>query len=200
MDPGSQAGMTESAGPQPSPSTKRRNRPALPIRAAPWQNLFMVYSPALVIPRDGRQSDQALAIQRGVGRLFRARGHAILTELVLATGRRADVIALGPGGELTIIEIKSSVADFRADGKWPDYAPYCDRLYFASHDGVPRDIFPDAAGFILADAYGAEILREAPAAPLAAARRKAMMLRFAQAAAHRLHGLHDPDAGFQGIV
>ncbi|WP_018182377.1 MmcB family DNA repair protein [Kaistia granuli] len=160
----------------------------------------MVYSPTLAVPRDGRQSDTALAIQRGVGRLFRARGHAIVTELVLATGRRADVIALGPAGEITIVEIKSSIADFRTDGKWPDYAPYCDRLYFASHAGVPAEIFPEAAGLILADAYGAEILREAPHAPLVAARRKAMMLRFAQAAAHRLHGLFDPDAGFHEII
>lgn len=160
----------------------------------------MVYSTELAPPRDGRQSDQALAIQRGVGRLFRARGHAIVTELVLATGRRADVIALGPSGEITIVEIKSSIADFRADGKWPDYAPYCDRLYFASHAGVPAEIFPEAAGLILADAYGAEILREAPHLPLVAARRKAMTLRFAQAAAHRLHGLYDPDAGFPEII
>jgi len=157
----------------------------------------MVHSPVLTVPRDGRQSETALAIQRGVGRLFRSHGHAILTELVLATGRRADVIALGPSGEITIVEIKSSIADFRADGKWPDYAPYCDRLYFASHAGVPKEIFPEQAGLILADAYGAEILREAPHAPLVAARRKAMTLRFAQAAAHRLHGLFDPEAVFR---
>ncbi|WP_336801313.1 MmcB family DNA repair protein [Kaistia sp. MMO-174] len=160
----------------------------------------MVHSPVLTVPRDGRQSDMALALQRGVGRLFRARGHAIVTELVLATGRRADIIALGPSGEITIVEIKSSIADFRADGKWPDYAPYCDRLYFASHAGVPQEIFPEQAGLILADAYGAEILREAPHAPLVAARRKAMTLRFAQAAAHRLHGLFDPEAGFREIL
>ncbi|HEV7285595.1 MAG TPA: MmcB family DNA repair protein, partial [Kaistia sp.] len=103
-------------------------------------------------------------------------------------------------GEITIVEIKSSIADFRADGKWPDYAPYCDRLYFASHAGVPQEIFPEQAGLILADAYGAEILREAPHAPLVAARRKAMTLRFAQAAAHRLHGLFDPEAGFRELL
>jgi hypothetical protein len=160
----------------------------------------MVHSPVLAVPRDGRQSETALAIQRGVGRLFRAHGYAVVTELVLATGRRADVIALGPSGEITIVEIKSSIADFRADGKWPDYAPYCDRLYFASHAGVPHEIFPEAAGLILADAYGAEILREAPLSPLVAARRKAMTLRFAQAAAYRLHGLFDPEAGFREIL
>lgn len=156
----------------------------------------MLYSRAIAVPRDGRQSDTALLVQRGVGRLMRASGHAILTELPLANGRRADIITLGPSGEVTIIEVKSSLADFRADGKWPDYAPFCDRLYFASHAGVPASIFPEAAGFILADGYGAEIVREAPHVPLSAARRKAILIRFAQAAAHRLHGLHDPEAGF----
>lgn len=139
----------------------------------------------------------ALALQRGVSRLFRARGHAVVTELVLATGRRADIVALGPGGEIAIVEIKSSVEDFRADGKWFDYGPYCDRLYFASHGGVPASIFPQDAGLILADGYGGEILREAPVALLPAARRKAMTIRFGQAAAHRLHRLFDPEAGYE---
>lgn len=159
----------------------------------------MVYSPAVLLPRDGRQSETALAIQRGVGRMFRAAGFAVVFELPLANGRRADVLALGANGEVTIVEIKSSLADFRADGKWPDYRPFCDRLYFATHGGVPAEIFPAEAGFILADGYGAEILREAPHVPLNAARRKAMLIRFAQAAAHRLHGLHDPEAGFRDV-
>ncbi|MBZ9937122.1 MmcB family DNA repair protein [Mesorhizobium sp. BR1-1-16] len=159
----------------------------------------MVYSAAIAFPRDGRQSDMALALQRGIGRLFRARGHAVLSELVLASGRRADVVALGPGGEFTIVEIKSSIEDFRADRKWLDYAPFCDRLYFASHAGVPSEVFPQEAGLILADAYGAEILREPPATPLTAARRKAMMIQFGKVAAHRLHGLFDPEAGFSEI-
>ncbi|MCX5495094.1 MmcB family DNA repair protein [Kaistia dalseonensis] len=159
----------------------------------------MLYSQSITPPRDGRQSDRALAIQRGVGRLFRARGHAVISELVLTTGRRADIIALGPNGEITIVEIKSSIEDFRADNKWFDYAPFCDRLYFASHAGVPASIFPETTGLIMADAYGAEILREAPVATLAGARRKAMTIRFAQAAAHRLHGLFDPEAGFADV-
>jgi hypothetical protein len=146
-------------------------------------------------PVDGRQSPHALAVQRGVGRLLRARGFAMVTELPLATGRRADVVGLGAGGELWIVEIKSSIEDFRVDQKWPDYRLSCDRLFFATHAGVPRDIFPDAAGLILADSYGAELLRPAPEHRLAAASRKAMLLRFAQAAAHRLHGLVDPGAG-----
>ncbi len=159
----------------------------------------MVYSAAITLPRDGRQSDTALALQRGVGRLFRARGHAVITELGLANGRRADVVALGPSGEIAIVEIKSSIEDFRTDRKWPDYALFCDRLYFASHAGVPAEIFPAAAGLILADAYGAEILREPDPTPLSAARRKAMMIQFGKAAAYRLQHLFDPEAGFSEL-
>ena len=150
---------------------------------------------AIVPPVDGRQSERASAIQRGVGRLLRTRGFAIVTELPLATGRRADVVGLGPSGEVWIVEIKSSIEDFRVDRKWPDYRCSCDRLFFATHAGVPAGIFPGEAGLILADAYGAEFLREAPEHRLAAATRKAMLVRFAQAAAHRLHGLVDPAAG-----
>jgi hypothetical protein len=148
----------------------------------------------IVPPVDGRQSPQASAIQRGVGRLLRTQGFAMVTELPLATGRRADVVGIGGSGEVWIVEIKSSVEDFRVDRKWPDYRTFCDRLYFATHAGVPADIFPADAGFILADAYGAALMREAPEHKLAGATRRAMLLRFAQAAAHRLHGLIDPDA------
>ena len=152
----------------------------------------------LAPPVDGRQSARAAAIQRGVGRLLRARGFAIVTELPLATGRRADVVGLGASGEVWIVEIKSSIEDFRVDRKWPDYRCSCDRLFFATHAGVPMEIFPDDAGLMVADAYGAELLREAPEHRLAAATRKAMLVRFAQAAAHRLHGLVDPAAGDPG--
>jgi hypothetical protein len=146
----------------------------------------------LVPPVDGRQSEHALAVQRGVGRLLRMQGFAVVTELPLSTGRRADVVGLGPSGEIWIVEIKSSVEDFRVDAKWPDYRLSCDRLFFATHAGVPLDIFPEDAGLILADAYGAEIMRAAPEHRLAGASRKAMLLRFGQAAALRLHGLIDP--------
>jgi hypothetical protein len=148
----------------------------------------------LVPPADGRQSPHALSVARGVGRLMRARGFAMVASLPRSPGRSADIVALGPGGEMWIVEIKSSVEDFRVDQKWPDYRLSCDRLFFATHAGVPIDIFPEDAGLILADAYGAELVREAPEHRLAGATRKAMMIRFAQAAAHRLHGLIDPAA------
>jgi len=146
----------------------------------------------IVPPVDGRQSEHALAVQRGVGRLFRLQGFSVVTELPLSTGRRADVVGLGPSGEFWIVEIKSSIEDFRVDAKWPDYRFSCDRLFFATHAGVPLDIFPEDAGLILADAYGAEIMRGAPEHRLAGATRKTMLLRFGQAAANRLHGLVDP--------
>jgi len=142
--------------------------------------------------RDGRQSDTAYATQRGVCRMLRQRGFAALCELPLADGRRADIMALGDKGEIWIIEIKSSPEDFHADHKWPFYAEFCDRLYFAIPPFMERSIIPHAAGLIVADSFGAEVLRDGAMAPLAAARRKAVMLRFARAAAFRLHGLADP--------
>ncbi len=134
-------------------------------------------------------------MQRGVGRLLRAEGFVMVTELPLATGHRADIVAVGPGGEIWIVEIKSSIEDFRVDRKWPDYRLSCDRLFFATHAAVPLDIFPGDTGLILADAYGAELLRPAPEHWLAGAARKALLVRFAQAAAARLHSLVDPSAG-----
>jgi hypothetical protein len=141
---------------------------------------------------DGRQSETAQAIARGVRRLLRARGFSTVTELPLLDGRRADVVALNGEGALLIVEIKSSVADFRADHKWRDYAACCDRLYFAIGADIPVEIMPEDAGLIVADAYGAEILREANLRVIAPATRRAVLLRFAQAAADRLHRLADP--------
>jgi hypothetical protein len=144
---------------------------------------------------DRRQSPVAAGVQRGVRRLFAQMGCVSLPEFTLANGRRADVIALGADGCLIIVEIKSSVADFRADRKWPDYRDFCDRFYFAGPETLPFDIFPEETGLILADAFGAAIVRETPTHPLAGARRKAVTLRFAHAAAGLLHALADPDSG-----
>ena len=141
---------------------------------------------------DGRQSAAALEIRRGVGRLLRLRAFSVLPELTLASGRRADLVALGQKGEIWIVEIKSSLADLRADGKWPDYRAHCDRLFFATRADVPLEAFPGEAGLILADGFGAEILREAPEHKLASATRKTVMMRIAHAAATRLHALEDP--------
>ena len=146
----------------------------------------------ILVP-DGRQSAIALNVQRGVRRLFAQLGHATIPEFTLASGRRADVIALAPDGVLTIIEIKSCVADFRADRKWPDYQDFCDRFYFAVPDTVPLEILPEDRGLIIADGFGAAIIRDSVRHPLPGARRKAVTLRFAQSAAFALHALADPD-------
>lgn len=136
---------------------------------------------------DGRQSARALRVRRGVQFLMSELGAAHLPELTLATGRRADIAAVFRDGSIWIVEIKSSVEDMKSDRKWPDYRDYCDRLFFATLDNVPTDIFPQDCGFILADGHSAAIIRDAPEHKLAAARRKAVTLRFAHAAALRLH-------------
>ena len=141
---------------------------------------------------DGRQSETALAVQRGVGRLMRAHSFATLNEFTLATGRRADVIAIGGGGAIWIIEIKSSLEDFRVDQKWPEYRQYCDQFFFAIPQTLAPEIIPYDAGLIIADNWGAEIIRQPQEISLHAARRKSVTLDFARVAAQRLHSLYDP--------
>jgi hypothetical protein len=135
---------------------------------------------------DGRQSERAMIIRRGVQRMLLAMGAHVLPELSLASGRRADLVAMTRKGDIWIIEIKSSVEDFRTDRKWPSYRLHSDRFFFATHPHVPAEIFPEECGFILSDGYGAEILREAPEHRLPGATRKALMLRIARAGAARL--------------
>lgn len=149
-------------------------------------------------PADGRQSQTALAIARGTARYLHALGYSVVGELPLPSGRRADLVALGGDGEIVIVEIKSSVADFRADRKWMDYRLHCDRLFFATVADVPCEIFPPDAGLIVADAFGASIICEAPEHRIATATRKTMMLRFAHAAALRLQALADPQGPYSG--
>jgi hypothetical protein len=141
---------------------------------------------------DGRQSVTAAGVQRGVCRLLRDHGFAVLTEFTLATGRRADVAALKADGTFWIVEIKSSPEDFYVDNKWPEYRQYCDALFFAVPPTLDVEILPQDAGLVVADAFGADILRNAPQHPLVAARRKAVTVSFARVAAQRLHGLWDP--------
>ena len=157
----------------------------------------MMWSEAQAPQMDGRQSETALIIARGVRRLLRARGFSSLTELSLTDGRRADIAAVNRDGEVLIVEVKSCVADFRADCKWRDYAASCDRLYFAISERTPADLMPLGAGLIVADPYGAEIVREAEPRRMAPASRRALLLRFAQAGADRLHRLADPGAGME---
>jgi hypothetical protein len=144
------------------------------------------------LPVDGRQSQTALKIARGTARLLHAHGYCVVSELPLSSGRRADLVALGSGGDIWIVEIKSSVADFRADHKWMDYRAHCDRLFFATTVEVPCEIFPKDAGLIVADAYGAQMICDAPEHRMHATTRKHIMLSIARAAALRLQSLADP--------
>ena len=147
---------------------------------------------SLVPPTDGRQSDTALAVARGTARLLRSLGFACVSELALPSGRRADLVALNERGEVWIVEIKSSVEDLRADHKWEDYRAHCDRLFFAFTQDMPCELFPKDTGLIVADAYGAHMVCDAPEHRLPAPTRKLMMVRFGLTSAQRMSRLIDP--------
>ena len=131
-------------------------------------------------------------LARGVCRHLLGFDFACIEEYVPAPGLRVDVMALGPKGEIWVIECKSGVADFRADRKWQGYLDWCDRFFWAVDTGFPAELLPDSTGLILADDYDAEILRMGPEAPLAPARRKALTRDLARCAARRLQALRDP--------
>ena len=141
---------------------------------------------------DGRQSPRALLVRRGVGRLLSNLNFTFVPEITLPDGRRADLMALGPKGEIWIIEIKSSVADFRADTKWEDYQSHCDCFFFATMPDVTTDIFPQEIGLLISDGYGAEIIRDACLTRLNPSTRKALTLRFARFASSNLNMIFDP--------
>lgn len=128
-------------------------------------------------------------VTRGAARFLIDLGYTPLAEVTLPNGRRADLMALGPKGEILIVEVKSGVDDFRTDQKWHEYRPYCDAFAFAVAPEFPREILPEEPGLIVADGFGGAILREAPVAALAGARRKALTLAFARLAAMRAAGV-----------
>jgi hypothetical protein len=131
-------------------------------------------------------------LARGVARALRALDFASVEEVTLASGLRVDLLALGPRGEVWVIECKSGMADFRADRKWQGYLEYCDRFFWAVDADFPTHALPEGTGLILADAYDGEILRMGPETPLTGARRKALVHSFARAAALRLQAYRDP--------
>ena len=132
------------------------------------------------------------ALARGVMRHFCALGFACLDEFTPVRGARVDVVALGPKGEIWVVECKSSRADYTSDGKWSGYLDWCDRFFWAVGSEFPAQILPEGSGIILADRFGAEVQRMGPEHKLAPARRKALIQRFATQAAFRLHRLRDP--------
>lgn len=149
------------------------------------------------IPPDDTQPDTEELLTRGVARMLQALGYSALGQFTLRSGRRADVMGLNRRGHLVAVEIKRSLADLRADRKWPEYLEFCDAFYFAVPPGFPVEEIPGEAGLILADRYGAETIRPWPAdtaRKLHASRRKEITLRFATVAAERLQRLLDPEA------
>jgi hypothetical protein len=128
------------------------------------------------------------AVTRGAARLLTALGYAPLAEVTLPNGRRADLMALGPKGQLFIVEVKSGIEDFRTDQKWHEYQPYCDAFAFAVAPEFPREVLPEEPGLIVADGFGGAVLREASPVPLAGARRKALTIAFGRLAALRAGG------------
>ena len=141
---------------------------------------------------DPALADPARLLARGVCRALQDHGLATLTEFTLGSGRRVDVIGLDRGGQVTIVEIKTCLEDFRSDRKWPEYLAFCDRFFFAVAEDFPRRVLPADCGLMTADPYGAVILRESPDFRLNAARRRAQGLRFGLVAAERLGRLVDP--------
>ena len=136
-------------------------------------------------------------LARGVSRHLLGHDFVTLEEVVPTPGLRVDVMALGPKGEIWVVECKSGRADFRTDRKWQGYLDWCDRFFWAVDADFPTDLLPHDTGLILADGYDAEILRMGPETPLAGARRKMMVQKFARHAALRLQALRDP--GLSGL-
>ncbi|WP_045389664.1 MmcB family DNA repair protein [Falsirhodobacter sp. alg1] len=139
-------------------------------------------------------------LARGVSRHLLTHNFVSVHELVPSPGLRVDVMALGPKGEVWIIECKSGPADFLTDHKWQNYLEWCDRFFWAVDSDFPQELLPEDTGLILADAYDAEIIRSAPETRLSAARRKAMAQCFARHAALRLQALRDPHFARAGRI
>ncbi len=142
--------------------------------------------------------NDGILLARGVCRFLRHAGYAVLTEFTLRNRRRVDVIALAEDGRITVVEVKSSEADFRADAKWQDYLDYCDAFYFAVPEEFPRHLIPESCGLLVADGFGAELLRDPEEGRVNPARRKSLITRFARVAGLRLQALTDPDSAFSG--
>jgi hypothetical protein len=131
-------------------------------------------------------------LARGVARHLRSHNFSTILEFVPTSGLRVDVIAIGPKGEIWIIECKSSRADFQSDTKWQGYREWCDQYFWAVSPDFPTDLLPNDTGIFFADRFDAEIIRNAPVLKLSAARRKKLTLKFARNAAERLQALIDP--------
>jgi hypothetical protein len=144
--------------------------------------MFMMSS--IFLPSD--TSETTALLTRGVCRLFQNLGFGTLTEFKLSNGRRVDVMAIDQNGEFVIVEVKSTVADYRGDRKWHEYLPFCERFYFAVPQGFPVDMVPTDCGLIVADSFDAVVRRETLSQKLNANRKRRQLIRFALAASDRL--------------
>ena len=143
--------------------------------AAAVQQIDLVFS----------RPDTTLSVTRGAARLMLDLGYAPQLEVGLPNGRRADVMAMGPKGDILIVEVKSGLDDYRVDRKWHEYGPFCDAFYFAVAPEFPDGVLPEEPGLIVADGFGGAVVRDAPSMALASARRKALTLAFARLGAMR---------------
>jgi len=142
---------------------------------------------------DDSRALRTLRVRRGTGRLLHREGWAWVAEFPLASGHRADLLAVDARGRILLVEIKSCLADLRADGKWPAYRAWCDLFAFAVPEDFPRAALPAETGVVVSDGFEAEWLRPPPERRLAPARRRALLLAFARTAAYRLARLSEPD-------
>lgn len=140
----------------------------------------------------------ATDVARGIGRLFARNDIWCLGEVPLKNGRRADLMGIDARGQVVIVEIKVARGDLLGDAKWADYLDHCDRFFWGLPPGLDRAPLesaafrPEACGVIVADGYDGEILRPAPLAPLAAARRKVEVEHLARMAMRRYTAALDP--------
>ena len=149
--------------------------------------------PDTALASNAQAADSAEArIRRGVARLLTDLGYGVLYEFRLTNGRRVDVIGLNDEAEFVIVEIKSSVEDFRSDRKWREYLPFCDRFFFGVSERFPDRLLPGDCGVMVADAYGGAVRREAAPVAVNGIRKRRQIVRFALAAAGRLQRRIDP--------
>ena len=136
--------------------------------------------------------ERTQAVRQAAGRLCRQLGWAPLHEVALPNGRRADILALRPDGYFVCVEVKSGAADFMADSKWRSYQEYCDAFYFAVDADFPLELLPPDVGLMIAADRQGDLVRDPPERPMAPARRRALLQRFAMLGAFRLENMVDP--------
>jgi hypothetical protein len=136
--------------------------------------------------------ERAASIRRAAARLCLRLAWAPLHEVSLPNGRRADIMALRGDGGFVCIEVKSGLRDFQTDQKWWEYREFADHLFFAVDTDFPLDFLPAETGLIVVADHTAELIREAPEHKLSAARRTALLRRWALLAGSRLAVWEDP--------